>query len=80
MEERGFFAENPGTDIAVHAAVAERADRQQPRPAFRQLRADPRHHQRRAGGRLGGDKTAEEAMNDAVERGNELLRRFEAAN
>jgi sn-glycerol 3-phosphate transport system substrate-binding protein len=27
-----------------------------------------------------GDKTAEEAMNAAVERGNELLRRFEAAN
>jgi sn-glycerol 3-phosphate transport system substrate-binding protein len=26
------------------------------------------------------DKTAEEAMNDAVARGNELLRRFEAAN
>jgi sn-glycerol 3-phosphate transport system substrate-binding protein len=25
-----------------------------------------------------GDKTAEEAMNAAVERGNELLRRFEA--
>jgi hypothetical protein len=53
MGERGFYDENPGTDIAVQQLSLNPPTANSARPAFRQLRADPRHHQRRAGGRLG---------------------------
>jgi sn-glycerol 3-phosphate transport system substrate-binding protein len=80
MEERGFFTENPGTDVAVTQLTLN-----EPTANSRGLRfgnfvqiRDVINEELEAV--WAGNKTAEEAMNAAVERGNELLRRFEAAN
>jgi sn-glycerol 3-phosphate transport system substrate-binding protein len=80
MGERGFYDENPGTDIAV-----QQLSLNPPTANSRGLRfgnfvqiRDIINEELEAVWAL--DKTAEEAMNDAVARGNELLRRFEAAN
>ena len=80
MEERGFFEENPGTDVAINQLTLNT-----PTPNSRGLRfgnfvqiRDVINEELEAV--WAGSKTAEEAMNAAVERGNELLRRFEAAN
>jgi sn-glycerol 3-phosphate transport system substrate-binding protein len=80
MEERGVFADNPGTDVAVTQLTLN-----EPTANSRGLRfgnfvqiRDVINEELEAV--WAGNKTAEEAMNAAVERGNELLRRFEAAN
>ena len=80
MEERGFFSGNPGTDVAVAQLTLN-----EPTANSRGLRfgnfvqiRDVINEELEAV--WAGNKTAEEAMNAAVERGNELLRRFEAAN
>ncbi len=77
MEERGFFTDNPGTDVAITQLSLNA-----PTPNSRGLRfgnfvqiRDIINEELEAA--WAGDKTAEEAMNAAVERGNELLRRFE---
>jgi sn-glycerol 3-phosphate transport system substrate-binding protein len=80
MEERGFFAENPGTDVAITQLSLN-----EPTANSRGLRfgnfvqiRDIINEELEAV--WAGDKTAQEAMDAAVERGNELLRRFEATN
>jgi sn-glycerol 3-phosphate transport system substrate-binding protein len=80
MEERGFFAENPGTDVAITQLTLN-----EPTPNSRGLRfgnfvqiRDVINEELEAV--WAGQKTAQEAMDAAVSRGNELLRRFEAAN
>ncbi len=80
MGERGFYDENPGTNIAV-----EQLSLNAPTANSRGLRfgnfvqiRDIINEELEAVWSL--DKSAEDAMNDAVARGNELLRRFEAAN
>ncbi|MBO6603136.1 MULTISPECIES: sn-glycerol-3-phosphate ABC transporter substrate-binding protein UgpB [Rhodophyticola] len=80
MTEQGFFEENPGTDTAI-----EQLSLNEPTPASRGLRfgnfvqiRDVINEELEAV--WAGDKTAREAMDAAVERGNDLLRRFEAAN
>ena len=77
MEERGFFADNPGTDVAITQLSLN-----EPTPNSRGLRfgnyvqiRDVIDEELEAV--WSGDKTAEEAVNAMVERGNELLRRFE---
>jgi sn-glycerol 3-phosphate transport system substrate-binding protein len=80
MEERGFFAENPGTDVAITqlSLNAPTANSRGLRFGnFVQIR-DVINEELEAV--WSGDKTAEEALNAAVERGNELLRRFEATS
>ncbi|MEO0939800.1 MAG: sn-glycerol-3-phosphate ABC transporter substrate-binding protein UgpB [Pseudomonadota bacterium] len=80
MQERGFFAENPGTDVAItQLSLSE------PTANSRGLRfgnfvqiRDIINEEMEA--IWAGDKTAQDAMDAAVERGNELLRRFEATN
>ncbi len=77
MDERGFFADNPGTDVAITqlSLNAPTANSRGLRFGnFVQIR-DVINEELEAV--WAGDKSAEEAMNDAVERGNELLRRFE---
>jgi sn-glycerol 3-phosphate transport system substrate-binding protein len=76
----GFYDENPGTDIAGHPDDRQGTDRQFQGIAPGLLRPDPRHHRRRAGRCMGRDKSAQEALDSAAARGNELLRRFEQAN
>lgn len=80
MRDDGFFDENPGTDTAI-----QQLSLNQPTPNSRGLRfgnfvqiRDVINEELEAV--WSGDKTAQEALDAAVERGNELLRRFEAAN
>jgi sn-glycerol 3-phosphate transport system substrate-binding protein len=80
MEENGFFAENPGTDVAITQLTLNQPTANSAGLRFGnfvQIR-DVINEELEAV--WSGNKTAEEAMNAAVERGNELLRRFEAAN
>jgi sn-glycerol 3-phosphate transport system substrate-binding protein len=80
MEERGFFADNPGTDVAITQLTLNQPTANSAGLRFGnfvQIR-DVINEELEAV--WSGNKTAEEAMNAAVERGNDLLRRFEAAN
>jgi sn-glycerol 3-phosphate transport system substrate-binding protein len=77
MEDRGFFEQNPGTDVAIkqlslNAPTANSAGLRFGN--FVQIR-DIINEELEA--IWAGDKTAQEGMDAAVERGNELLRRFE---
>ena len=78
--ESGFYDENPGTDIAVHQISAN-----EPTPNSKGLRLGSFDQIRtlideELEAVWSGDKSAQEAMDSAVERGNQLLRRFEQAN
>jgi sn-glycerol 3-phosphate transport system substrate-binding protein len=80
METRGFYAENPGTNIAVEqlSLNAPTANSSGVRLGnFVQIR-DVINEELEAV--WAGNKTAQEALDTAVARGNDLLRRFEAAN
>lgn len=76
----GFYDKNPGTDIAVIQMTAKEptANSKGLRlGSFDQIRGIIDEELEAI---WAGDKTAEEAMNSAKERGDALLRRFEAAN
>ena len=77
MEERGFFTEFPGTDVAINQLSLNT-----PTANSRGLRfgnyvqvRDVIDEELEAV--WSGTKSAREAMDEAVRRGNELLRRFE---
>lgn len=79
-KEQGFYKENPGTDTAI-----KQLSLNTPTPNSRGVRfgnfvqiRDVINEEMEA--LWAGDKTAEEALNTAVERGNVLLRKFESAN
>ncbi len=79
-KEMGFYDENPGTDVAVMQMTAN-----EPTGNSKGLRLGNFDQIRtiideELEGVWAGDKSAEEALNSAVERGNELLRRFEQAS
>jgi sn-glycerol 3-phosphate transport system substrate-binding protein len=76
-QEQGFYAENPGTDTAI-----QQLSLNAPTPNSRGIRfgnfvqvRDVINEELEA--LWAGDQTAQEALDNAVERGNELLRRFE---
>jgi len=76
----GFYEENPGTDIAVIQMTTN-----EPTANSKGLRLGSFDQIRgiideELEGVWSGDKTAQEALDSAVERGNLLLRRFEQAN
>ena len=80
MEANGFFSDNPGTDVAI-----KQLSLNEPTSNSRGLRfgnfvqiRDIINEELEAV--WAGDKSAQEAKDAAVERGNELLRRFEATN
>lgn len=76
----GFYDENPGTDIAVIQMTAKEptANSKGLRlGSFDQIRGIIDEELEAV---WSGDKTAQEALDSAVERGNPLLRRFEQAN
>ena len=78
--EQGFYEANPGTDIAVIQMTAK-----EPTGNSKGLRLGSFDQIRgiideELEGVWAGDKTAQEALDSAVERGNALLRRFEQAN
>ncbi len=76
----GFYQANPGTDIAVIQMTAK-----EPTPNSKGLRLGSFDQIRgiideELEAVWSGDKTAQAALDSAVERGNKLLRRFEQAN
>lgn len=76
----GFYEANPGTDIAVIQMTAK-----EPTANSKGLRLGSFDQIRgiideELEGVWSGDKTAQAALDSAVERGNSLLRRFEQAN
>ncbi|MEM9011375.1 MAG: sn-glycerol-3-phosphate ABC transporter substrate-binding protein UgpB [Pseudomonadota bacterium] len=78
--EAGFYQENPGTDIAVIQMTtnAPTANSKGLRlGSFDQIRGIIDEELEAV---WAGDKSAEEALTSAVDRGNALLRRFEQAN
>ncbi len=79
-QEQGFYEENPGTDTAI-----KQLSLNTPTPNSRGLRfgnfvqiRDIINEEMEA--IWSGEKTARQAMDDAVARGNELLAKFERAN
>lgn len=77
---QGFYDENPGTDISVTQMTANdpTANSSGLRlGSFDQIRGIIDEELE---GVWSGDKTAQEALDSAVERGDRLLRRFEQAN
>ena len=78
--EQGFYEENPGTDIAVKQMTAKEptANSKGLRlGSFDQIRTIIDEELEAV---WAGDKDAQAALDTAVERGNQLLRRFEQAN
>ncbi len=76
----GFYEKNPGTDIAINQMTGKA-----PTPNSKGLRLGSFDQIRtlideELEAVWSGNKTAQAALDSAVERGNKLLRRFEAAN
>lgn len=79
-QEQGFYDENPGTDVAIKQMTGKAPTENSKGLRFGnfvQIR-DIINEELEA--IWAGTKTAEEGLNAAVERGNELLRKFESAN
>jgi len=78
-EKSGFYKQNPGTDVSVEQMIRKTTDKSRGIRLgnFVQIRTinDEELEQVWA-----GKKTAKEALDAAVKRGNELLERFEKAN
>jgi len=78
-EKSGFYKQNPGTDTAVNQMIRKTTDKSRGVRLgnFNQIRAimDEELEQVWA-----GKKTAKEALDAAVKRGNEQLERFQKAN
>ena len=78
-EKSGFYKQNPGTDVAVNQMIRKTTDKSRGIRLgnFVQIRAIEDEELEQV---WAGKKTAQEALDSAVKRGNELLVRFEAAN
>ncbi len=78
-DKSGFYKQNPGTDVSVNQMIRKTTDKSRGIRLgnFVQIRTinDEEFEQV-----WSGKKTAQEALDSAVKRGNELLTRFEAAN
>ena len=79
-QEQGYYGENPGSDVAI-----EQITRGTPTANSRGIRFGNLTQVRdivdaEFEALLAGQKTAQEALDAAVERGNQILRDFEAAN
>jgi sn-glycerol 3-phosphate transport system substrate-binding protein len=78
-EKANFYKQNPGTDVSVTQMIRKTTDKSRGIRLgnFVQIRTinDEEFEQV-----WSGKKTAKEALDSAVKRGNELLERFEAAN
>ncbi len=78
--EQGFYEENPGTDVAVEQMTANEPTENSKGirlGSFDQIRGVIDEELEAV---WAGDKDAQAALDSAVTRGNELLRRFEQAN
>ncbi len=78
-EKSGFYKQNPGTDVAVNQMIRKTTDKSRGIRLgnFIQVRAVEDEELEQV---WAGKKTAKEALDSIVSRGNELLERFEKAN
>ena len=78
-EKSGFYKENPGTDTAVNQMIRKTTDKSRGIRLgnYVQIRAVEDEELEQV---WNGKKTAKEALDSIVKRGNELLERFEKAN
>jgi sn-glycerol 3-phosphate transport system substrate-binding protein len=78
-EQSGFYKENPGTDVAVNQMVRKVTDKSRGIRLgnYLQIRAIEDEELENV---WAGKKSAQQALDAAVSRGNELLERFEKAN
>jgi len=78
-EKSGFYKENPGTDVAVNQMIRKVTDKSRGIRLgnYVQIRTIEDEELEQV---WGGKKSAKEALDAIVKRGNELLERFEKAN
>jgi len=78
-EKSGFYKQNPGTDTAVNQMIRKTTDKSRGIRLgnFVQIRAVQDEELEQV---WAGKKSAKEALDSIVKRGNELLERFERAN
>jgi sn-glycerol 3-phosphate transport system substrate-binding protein len=78
-EKSGFYKQNPGTDVAVNQMIRKTTDKSRGIRLgnYVQIRAIEDEELEQV---WGGKKSAQEALDSIVKRGNELLVRFEKAN
>jgi sn-glycerol 3-phosphate transport system substrate-binding protein len=78
-DKSGFYKQNPGTDVAVTQMIRKATDKSRGIRLgnFVQIRTIIDEETEQI---WGGKKTAQQALDDAVRRGNEQLERFQAAN
>ncbi|MFT4269060.1 MAG: sn-glycerol-3-phosphate ABC transporter substrate-binding protein UgpB [Xenophilus sp.] len=78
-QKSGFYQKNPGTDVAVNQMIRKTTDKSRGvrlgnMPQIRAIEDEETEQI------WTGKKTAKQALDDAVRRGNELLVKFQAAN
>jgi sn-glycerol 3-phosphate transport system substrate-binding protein len=78
-DESGFYKDKPGTDVAVTQMIRKTTDKSRGIRLgnYVQIRAVEDEELEQV---WGGKKSAQEALDSIVKRGNELLERFEKAN
>jgi sn-glycerol 3-phosphate transport system substrate-binding protein len=78
-EKAGFYQKNPGTDVAVNQMIRKTTDKSRGVRLgnYVQIRAIEDEELEQV---WGGKKSAKEALDSAVKRGNELLAKFQQAN
>jgi sn-glycerol 3-phosphate transport system substrate-binding protein len=78
-EESGFYKQNPGTDVSVNQMIRKTTDKSRGIRLgnYVQIRTIEDEELEQV---WAGKKTAKEALDSIVKRGNELLVKFEKAN
>jgi sn-glycerol 3-phosphate transport system substrate-binding protein len=78
-EQSGFYKQNPGTDTAVNQMIRKTTDKSRGIRLgnYVQIRTIEDEELEQV---WGGKKTAKEALDSIIKRGNDLLERFEKAN
>ena len=78
-EKSGFYQKNPGTDVAVNQMIRKTTNKSRGVRLgnYVQIRAIEDEELEQV---WAGKKSAKEALDECVRRGNELLAKFEAAN
>lgn len=79
-KEQGYYAANPGSDIAINQITRGTPTANSKGVRFGNLTQVRDVVDSEFEALLAGQKTAQEALDAAVERGNQILRDFEAAN
>mgnify|MGYP001139997291 FL=1 len=76
----GYYEQNPGTDVAVKQLNFKTPTANSKGLRFGNFVQGRTVIEEEMESALAGKKTAKQAMDDAVKRGNEILRKFEATN